>query len=39
MFFFNTRKQAREFAGKQEHYKVVDCGIDSKRRWAVHVLK
>jgi hypothetical protein len=41
MFFFEKRKDAREFARKQDHYKLVDNGTYSPegRRWAVKVLQ
>lgn len=38
MIFFKTRKDAREFARKKDHYKVVDMGSDAPKRWAVKVL-
>ena len=40
MFKFNTRKQARDFAAKQPHYKPVDLGADTiGKRWAVKVIR
>lgn len=41
MIFFKTRTDARKFATKVDHYKVVDTGTDSAsgRRWGVKVLK
>jgi hypothetical protein len=39
MFFFKTRKDAREFSKKKDSYKVVDCKDKGYRlRWAVKVL-
>jgi hypothetical protein len=40
MLFFETRKLARAFAAKKEHYKLVDNGTASEagRRWAVKFL-
>jgi len=38
MFFFDTRKLAREFANKSESYKFVDNGTFAEKRWAVKVL-
>jgi hypothetical protein len=37
MIYFNTRAAARQFAQKT-HKKVVDCGCNANRRWAVKVL-
>ena len=37
MLYFNTRAQARQFAAKSNH-KVIDCGSNAVRRWAVKVL-
>ncbi len=41
MLFFKFRKQAREFARKQEHFKFVDNGTyaPDARRWGVKVLQ
>ncbi len=50
MLYFRTRTDARNFATKQDHYTLVDCGKDAdkdgrsilgamNRRWAVRVLK
>ena len=39
MFFFKTRSAARTFASKKGHYKVVDNGISTTRRWGVKVIK
>lgn len=41
MLFFETRTKAREFARKQDHFKLVDKGTYSPegRRWGVKVLK
>jgi hypothetical protein len=38
MFYFPSRKEAREFARKRDKYKLVDNGPDAKKRWAVKVL-
>jgi hypothetical protein len=38
MFFFNTRKLAREFANKNPNYKLVDNGTFAKKRWGVKTL-
>jgi len=38
MLYFTTRRKAREFAAKAEHYKTVDCGTTAPKRWAVKVL-
>lgn len=38
MFYFETRKQARVFAGKSDSYKLVDNGTFAEKRWAVKVL-
>jgi len=38
MFFFPTRKIAREFSIKKDSYKLVDNGTFAKKRWAVKVL-
>ena len=42
MFYFRKRDEAREFAKKQPHYKVIDCKDNlsvNGYRWAVKVLK
>ena len=43
MLYFKTRTIAREFAKRQDHYKVVDCKDNPSRgrgwRWAVHCLR
>lgn len=35
MLFFSTRAKARNFAKGSK--KVVDCGSDARKRWAVRI--
>ncbi len=38
MIYFRNRKDARVFAKKQEHYKVIDNGTLAEMRWSVKVI-